>query len=202
MSIDEIVDYVLKTPLNTNKAILTEMLSDLQGEGGGATAPQRDNDYNYDKVANTYIPASGKICLVDTARDGLRVKVGDGVTVWKDLEYADEFIVKGYYHEGAFYKDEQYTAPISGASHKIYIDLVERVIYFYDGENFLTTAGGTSKPASESEAGAVKLYQGPGNSVDGTMSQKAITDELDDKVEMYIEPESETIVFGYDIVDR
>ena len=200
MSINEIVDYVLKTPLNTNKAILTEMLSDLQGEGG-ATAPQRDNDYNYDKVADTYIPASGKICLVDTARDGLRVKVGDGVTVWKDLEYADEFIVKGYYHEGAFYKDEQYTVPISGASHKIYIDLAEQVTYFYDGENFLTS-GETSKPASESEAGVVKLYQGPGNSVDGTMSQKAITDELDDKVEMYIEPENETIVFGYDIVDR
>ena len=194
MSIDEIVDYVLKTPFNTNKAILTEMLSELQEEGGGATAPQRDNDYNYDKVADTYIPASGKICLVDTARDGLRVKVGDGVTVWKDLDYADEFIVKGYYHEGAFYKDEKYTIPISGASHKIYIDLAERVTYFYDGENFLTS-GGTSKPASESEAGVVKLYQGLGNSVDGTMSQKAITDELDDKIEIQLNHEEETLIF-------
>ena len=54
MPIDEIVGYVLKTPFNTNKAILTEMLSDLQKEGGGEiTAPQRDNDYNYDKVADT-----------------------------------------------------------------------------------------------------------------------------------------------------
>ena len=196
MSIDEIVDYVLRTPLNTNKAILTEMLTDLQKEGGGgATAPERDNDYNYDKVADTYIPASGKICLVDTARDGLRVKVGDGVTVWKDLEYADEFIVKGYYHEGAFYKDEKHTTPISGASHKIYIDLVERVIYFHDGENFLSTAGGVNKPASESEAGVVKLYQGLGNSVDGTMSQKAITDELDDKIEIQLNHEEETLIF-------
>ena len=196
MFIDEIVSYVLKTPFNTNRAILTEMLSDLQKEGGGgATAPQRDNDYNYDKVADTYIPASGKICLVDTARDGLRVKVGDGVTVWKDLEYADEFIIKGYYHEGIFYKDEQYTIPISGVSHKIYIDLVERVIYFYDGENFLTAASGTNKPASESEAGAVKLYQELGNNIDGTMSQKAITDELNDKVKIQLNHEEETLIF-------
>ena len=71
--------------------------------------------------ADIYIPASGKICLVDTARDGLRVKVGDGITVWKDLKYADEFIIKGYYHEGTFYKDEQYTIPISGVSHKIFL---------------------------------------------------------------------------------
>ena len=196
MFIDEIVSYVLKTPFNTNRAILTEMLSDLQKEGGeGATAPQRDNDYNYDKVADIYIPASGKICLVDTARDGLRVKVGDGITVWKDLEYADEFIIKGYYHEGTFYKDEQYTIPISGVSHKIYIDLVERVIYFYDGENFLTAASGANKPASESEAGAVKLYQRLGNNIDGTMSQKAITDELNDKVKIQLNHEEETLIF-------
>lgn len=195
MTIDEVVNYVLRTPLNTNKAILTEMLTDLQEEGGGATAPQRDNDYNYDKIADTYIPASGKICLVDTARDGLRVKVGDGVTVWKDLEYADEFIVKGYYYEGAFYKDEKHTTPISGASHKIYIDLIERVIYFYDGEKFLSTAGGMNKPASENEAGAVKLYQGLGNNIDGTISQKAITEELDDKVEIQLNHEEETLIF-------
>ena len=31
MTIDEIVDYVLKTPFNTNKAILTAMLEELQG---------------------------------------------------------------------------------------------------------------------------------------------------------------------------
>ena len=201
MTIEQIVDYVLKTPFNTNRAILTAMLQELE-EGDGVVQLRRDNEYNYNKIADVFIPLNGEICLVDTPRDGLRAKCGDGKTVWKDLEYADEFIIKGYYHEGAFYKDEQYTVPISGASHKIYIDLVERVIYFYDGENFLTAASGANKPASESEAGVVKLYQGLGNSIDGTMSQKAITDELDDKVEMYIEPENETIVFGYDIVDR
>ena len=27
-------------------------------------------------------------------------------------------------------------------------------------------------------------------------------DELDDKIEMIVNPETETIIFGYDIVDR
>lgn len=31
MTVDEIVEYVLKTPLNTNRAILTSMLEELKG---------------------------------------------------------------------------------------------------------------------------------------------------------------------------
>ena len=196
MTVDTIVNYVLKTPLNTNRAILTSMLQELQGsESSGVVQLRRDNDYNYDKIADVFIPASGEICLVDTARDGLRFKCGDGVTVWKDLEYIDSSIVKGYYLEGNFYKDMNHTQPISGAIQKLYIDLTERVLYFYDGEQYLTAAGGTNKPASENEAGVVKLYQGTGNNIDGTMSQKAITDELDDKVEVKLNHEEETLIF-------
>ena len=198
MPIDEIVGYVLKTPFNTNKAILTEMLSDLQKEGGGEiTAPQRDNDYNYNKVADTYVPASGKICLVDTARDGLRVKVGDGVTVWKDLEYADEFIIKGYYYEGNFYKDKNHTKLLSGAIQKIYIDLAERTIYFYNGERYISASGNATQiePATEEKAGITKLYQTIGNNSDGAMSQKAIADELDNKVEISLNVSEELLIF-------
>ena len=198
MPIDEIVGYVLKTPFNTNKAILTEMLSDLQKEGGGEiTAPQRDNDYNYNKVADTYVPARGKICFVDTARDGLRVKVGDGVTVWKDLEYADEFIIKGYYYEGNFYKDKDHTKLLSGAIQKIYIDLAERTIYFYDGERYISAYGNATQiePATEEKAGITKLYQTIGNNSDGTMSQKAIADELDNKIEIALNVSEELLIF-------
>ena len=198
MPIDEIVGYVLKTPFNTNKAILTEMLSDLQKEGGGEiTAPQRDNDYNYNKVADTYVPARGKICFVDTARDGPRVKVGDGVTVWKDLEYADEFIIKGYYYEGNFYKDKNHTKLLSGAIQKIYIDLAERTIYFYNGERYISASGNATQiePATEEKAGITKLYQTIGNNSDGAMSQKAIADELDNKVEISLNVSEELLIF-------
>ena len=198
MPIDEIVGYVLKTPFNTNKAILTEMLSDLQKEGGGEiTAPQRDNDYNYNKVADTYVPARGKICFVDTAHDGLRVKVGDGVTVWKDLEYADEFIIKGYYYENNFYKDKNHTKLLSGAIQKIYIDLAERTIYFYDGERYISASGNATQiePATEEKAGITKLYQTIGNNSDGTMSQKAIADELNNKIEIALNVSEELLIF-------
>ena len=76
-----------------------------------------------------------------------------------------------------------------------FLFLVSLIRYFYDGENFLTAASGANKPASESEAGAVKLYQDLGNNIDGTMSQKAITDELNDKVKIQLNHEEETLIF-------
>jgi len=33
-----------------------------------------------------------EICLVDTAGQGLRAKVGDGITLWKNLPFTDEVI--------------------------------------------------------------------------------------------------------------
>ena len=40
---------------------------------------RRDNDYNYAKIKDTFSPAKGEVCLVDTARNGLRAVCGDGV---------------------------------------------------------------------------------------------------------------------------
>ena len=48
---------------------------------------RRDNDYNFEKVKNTFIPANGEVVLVDTARDGLRAKVGDGFSTWAQLPW-------------------------------------------------------------------------------------------------------------------
>ena len=43
---------------------------------------RRDNDYNFEAVKNTFIPANGEVVLVDTAKDGLRAKVGDGYSTY------------------------------------------------------------------------------------------------------------------------
>ena len=48
----------------------------------------------------------------------------------------------------------------------------------------------------------VKLYDGLGNNVDGTISQLAITQEINKKVEMNVDAEKETITFGYDLENR
>lgn len=46
----------------------------------------RDNDFNYQP---DFIPGAGQICLVDTARSGLKIKIGDGTTKWSELAYFD-----------------------------------------------------------------------------------------------------------------
>ena len=89
---------------------------------------RRDNDYNYARIENTFIPANGEVCLVDTARMGLRAKVGNGTDVWKDLTYSDEYLInqinniveKGYLHDGEFYEDSQYTILLDKSVNKIY----------------------------------------------------------------------------------
>lgn len=45
---------------------------------------KRDNYFNY---KDEFIPLNGQICFVDTAIDGLQIKVGDGETPWSDLPF-------------------------------------------------------------------------------------------------------------------
>ena len=207
-TIQDVVHYVLKTPHNTNKAILTAMLEDLAGSNpDGIIQLRRDNDFNYAKVGDTFIPANGEICLVDTARNGLRAKCGDGVSTWNQLGYIDEYIVKGYYADGKFYRDPSHREVVSGADQKIYIDIPERLIYFYDQGEFLTVNGaGLQVIATEETPGIMKLYQSTGENTDGTMTQKAISQQLsgfssdlDEKIEATFNTEEEMLILSTDL---
>ena len=192
-TIQEVTEYVLKTPLNTNKAILHAMLTDLAGSAKGEIVQlRRDNDFNY---ADTFVPANGEICLVDTARNGLRAKCGDGKTEWKNLDYIDDYVVKGYFYDGKFYKDAAHKVEVVGATQRIYIDVAERIIYFYNDDEFISASGEKYENATENTAGIMKLYQTVGDNTDGTMSQKAIADELDDKFEVTLNIGEEMLIF-------
>jgi hypothetical protein len=70
---------------------------------------RRDNDYNYNKIKDTFIPQDGEVCLVDTAHEGLRAVCGDGKTPFAQLEYMNNVFVKGYYSNEIFYKDDKLT---------------------------------------------------------------------------------------------
>ena len=50
---------------------------------------RRETEEFYDKVKDTFIPLNGEVCLVESINYGLRDKVGDGKTLWKDLPYSD-----------------------------------------------------------------------------------------------------------------
>lgn len=156
---------------------------------------RRDNDYNYEKIKNTFIPANGEICLVDTARNGLRAVCGDGTTPFGQLGFIGDLIQKGYYRDNNFFSDNLYLNELPKYENVVYIDYNTNSIYhFYDGQFALISE---KIPNATAEiAGIMKLYNNEGQNVDGTMTQKAITDKLKQKVEMNLEKEEEMIVFS------
>ena len=163
-------------------------------------ACRRDNDYNYAKVATTFIPKSGEICLVDTSRQGLCAIVGDGSATYGDLlanGYVNDIFIKGFYLNGTFYnvKENPTDANILDKNiNKIYIDLNNNNIYYYDGKNFVLIGIGNLPTASADTAGVVKMYNVTGSNEDGTMTQKSITEELEKKVEVSVN--GETVFFS------
>ena len=138
---------------------------------------RRDNDYNYNKVADSFIPLKGEPVLVDTEQYGLRFKIGDGITSYGALAYADEnnnIVLLGYYLNGKFYTDSTYTVELEKSESKLYIDKNSRAVYIWNGENYIPL----SSEATETVAGMMKLYQTSGDNIDGTMSQKVITEGM------------------------
>lgn len=158
---------------------------------------RRDNDYNYAKIKDSFIPANGEICLVDTARDGLRAVCGDGKSTFSQLKFLNDFIQKGYLNNGAFYKDISFSQEIEARTTNFYLSLNDNQLYFFDGSEY-QKIGKDLEIASEKIAGVMKLYNETGSNVDGTMTQHAITKELNEKVEMTLNEEEELVIFSFD----
>lgn len=159
---------------------------------------RRDNDYNYEKVKDTFIPASGEMVLVDTSTDGLRAKVGDGYSTYAQLQFVDEDIrnpiQQGYYVNGIFYKDETLNTPFPDMINKVYIDKLHSALYYFNGAQYIPISQ-TLSTASPEVAGTMKLYNTTGYNIDGTMTQKSITDELDLRFKTNIDEDNELLVF-------
>lgn len=159
---------------------------------------RRDNDYNYELIKDTFIPSNGEVVLVDTAKDGLRAKVGNGVNTYAELQFTDEDIrnavLQGYYSDGIFYKDQTLQTPFKQMINKVYIDKVHSKIYYFNGIQYIPLDS-TFTTASSEIAGTVKLYNTVGQNIDGTMTQKSITDELYLRYKTNIDTENELLVF-------
>ncbi len=159
---------------------------------------RRDNDYNYRKVQDKFIPANGELCLVDTVNEGLRVVCGDGKSVFRQLPFIDNIFIRAYYHEGQFYEDNEFLNPTKNSLNKIYIDITSQHIYVFNGKNFQNITY-TLPLATDTQIGGIKLYNSIGSATDGTMSQAAITKELNKKIEMQVDTERETLYLKYHI---
>ena len=161
---------------------------------------RRDNDFNFDKVKNSFIPANGEVVLIDTAKDGLRAKVGNGFSTYAQLPFTDadlrNTVLHGYFFNEQFYQDAIHSVPMQGMINKIYIDDSQRKLYFFDGSKYITIQD-TLVTATAETPGIVKLYGTTGQNVDGTMTQKAITDELDLRYKASIDSDNELLVFSF-----
>ena len=159
---------------------------------------RRDNDFNYEKIKDTFIPASGEVVFVDTARDGLRAKVGDGYSTFSQLQFVDEdlrnMVLQGYFDDNIFYRDDGKNVILAGMANKLYIDKPTRRIYFFDGTNYIPVTD-RMQTATADTPGVVKLYHTTGYNVDGTMTQKAITDELDVRYKTEVNADDELLIF-------
>lgn len=85
--------------------------------------------------------------------------------------------IGGYYHEGQFYKDKEYTLLITPSEKSLYIDLAEHRLYIYSEGEYRLIGDGT-----------VIIVQTTGDSTSAVMSQKAVTDALNAKQDKF-EPE-------------
>ena len=138
---------------------------------------KRDNDFNY-AAHPDFLPLKGEICLVDTAANGLRVKVGDGVTLFADLDWyypldamSTTKLNLGYYSNGNFYKDAAHTQLIIPDEDDLYIDKLDNIVYFFDGDtNNYVCASSKIELATEETPGIVKLYKETGENEDGSMT--------------------------------
>lgn len=143
---------------------------------------RRDNEYNYNRIKDTFMPLNGEVVLVDTTSYGLRAKVGDGIKKYKDLPFIDfgsgtNQVINGYFINGIFYEDMEQTTIIEMQESKIYIDKPSSKVYVSNNSTYVPIVGQVPTASAEI-SGTVKLYQSTGQNIDGTMTQKAITDEL------------------------
>jgi len=154
-----------------------------------------------DLVSNfspTYKPLKGEVLLVDMTDSSLRIKVGNGSSTFKDLPYLDEknnVVLLGYYLNGEFYTDSSYTTALEHSNVKLYIDKNTGKLYIYlgDGKGFNEVYPSL---ANDTTAGIMKLYETSGKNTDGTMTQKAITEGIDE-VEFSIDSlDSECLVLN------
>lgn len=160
---------------------------------------RKDKEVNYQRVENSFIPANGEVCLVDTEEYGLRVKVGNGVDNFKTLSYQDNnnnVVLNGYFLNDKFYTDSTYTKELEQGANHLYIDKNSNSsIFVWTGAGFRNVA----PEATDTVAGLVKLYNAKGQNIDGSVTQQLFTSEIDQKIEMEVDLGDETIIFGYDL---
>ena len=85
----------------------------------------------------------------------------------------DSLFIRGYYFNGKFWATSEYQEELPKVTTRFYIDNSSLTFYAYQPDEGFVPVTPT---ATELAPGIMKLYGTHGQNIDGTMTQKAITD--------------------------
>lgn len=135
-----------------------------------------------------------------------KLKIGDGIHNYADLPYitgeddTSDLVITGYYDNNYFYHEAEHITTFPKDNHKLYYDIPTGRIYYYSEDLFYHRLV-QEVQVDSSLPGLVKMYSTTGNNTDGTMTQYAITTELDKKVELSLaESDRECITFKAKVI--
>lgn len=140
-----------------------------------------ETDTVYRWATNAYVAIGGG--------GSIQIKTINGVSI---IGFGDVLItsVEGYYYAGVFWKEAAHINRIPDSPGKLYFDKQSEKYYVYDSSTQRFRSFDPKDYAPElaipdsGEAGIVKLYSQLGEAIDGTLTQKAISDSLNRKVEL------------------
>lgn len=126
--------------------------------------------------------------------DTNKLKIGDGSSNYEDLPYisgdgssSSDIVVFGYYDKenDVFWKEETKINALPRLTTRLYIDRATMLVYDLQDNNYTLLIA----LANQNTYGLSRLYETTGQNVDGSMTQKAVTDSFNNIVNVIEEDE-------------
>lgn len=142
----------------------------------------------------------GKLYIALDTNNLYRWDGGDYVQIAGGSGGSAHVVLPGYYFGGVFWKEAAHVNRYPNSISSIYLDLPTHELYYYNPDLQQYVKFVQRAAADDDVAGIVKLYSDVGQNVDGTMTQKSITDHLRKKVQVDLsEADQECLIFSTDI---
>lgn len=126
--------------------------------------------------------------------DTNKLKIGDGVNNYEDLPYitgdgstSSDLVRIGYYDSEAdvFWKEQTKVNALPRLTTSLYLDKASTFVYYLQDNKYTELFG----LANKNTYGLSKLYDSTGQNIDGSITQKALTDSFNNIVDVSEEDE-------------
>lgn len=137
---------------------------------------RRDSENNFNRF--NIILQKGEIALVATPFSGTQIKVGDGITRFKDLNYNNfGLLVEGFKNSDTEFVYPDNSTVVNPENHLLFMDRNTGFMYYWDHQDnkYMYVNRDIVPLADASTSGVAKLYQTvDGDNTDGAVSQVAV----------------------------